>query len=210
MIRTCAFSVCCNLTTIWGRQKYCSPECNKIANWERKVQPCVWCGNPKTPGTGKRTCGECRDTNPNTVLDRICSACGLRKPLEKFRKDAARSLGTRGVCYSCLDEQKIIRQPRDSHPTIVGKMPESGEIAVYVLHTNDGVPFYVGVTGQPCGRIGNHIKNHGKEIQMFILRNIPEDQALYWECKTIVDYIDQGYVLKNKTAGIENGVRCER
>lgn len=74
------------------------------------------------------------------------------------------------------------------------------EYSIYLLKTQSGKPFYVGVTVNIRQRMSAHRFNHGKRITYIILEKC-YDAHLVRERFWIKEYISMGVKLKNRNMG---------
>ena len=70
------------------------------------------------------------------------------------------------------------------------------DVSIYVLKRDDTV-FYVGSTANPSSRKGGHIRAHGEDITMEVVRTCTEDQRVVEESREIAYWADQGCNLVN-------------
>jgi group I intron endonuclease len=71
---------------------------------------------------------------------------------------------------------------------------------IYFLHKGDNVPFYIGKSISPKGRIKGHKKRFGL-VYLEVIDNIPTDDWLFWEKWYIEVFKSWGFELQNKNKG---------
>jgi hypothetical protein len=71
---------------------------------------------------------------------------------------------------------------------------------IYFLHKGDNIPFYVGKSVYPEGRISLHKKRFG-EIKMEFIDIVPTSEWLFWEKWYIGLFKSWGFILENKNVG---------
>jgi hypothetical protein len=71
---------------------------------------------------------------------------------------------------------------------------------IYYLHIGDNIPFYIGKSISPKGRISDHKRRFGKVI-LEIIDHIPTEEWLFWEKWYIELFKSWGFKLKNKNKG---------
>jgi hypothetical protein len=71
---------------------------------------------------------------------------------------------------------------------------------IYFLHKGDNIPFYIGKSVHPEGRISPHKKSFGN-IFMEIIDSINTDEWLFWEKWYINLFKGWGFILENKNKG---------
>jgi hypothetical protein len=79
---------------------------------------------------------------------------------------------------------------------------------IYYLHYGDNVPFYIGKTVQPKGRIGAHKKVFGDKILLEVIDDIPTNEWKFWEKFYISLFKQWGFTLLNKNEGGGGLTRC--
>ena len=71
---------------------------------------------------------------------------------------------------------------------------------IYILHKGDNIPFYIGKSVFPEGRMSLHKKNFG-DIFMDIIDDVPTSEWLFWEKWYISLFKSWGFKLENKNNG---------
>jgi group I intron endonuclease len=71
---------------------------------------------------------------------------------------------------------------------------------IYYLHTGNNIPFYIGKSISPKGRISEHKRNFGNVI-LEVIDQIPTKEWLFWEKWYIELFKSWGFKLKNKNKG---------
>lgn len=134
---------------------------------------------------------------------KTCIKCGEEKPVDGFSFHDKKVGRRRNCCRSCLNKQQAEYVLEYRHPQILGIMPKTGEVSIYCLRKiSDSIVFYIGQTKNPQTRVCNHISKNGPDVELLVLKNVPVEDATYWECKMIVEYIELGYSLINKMSGM--------
>lgn len=113
----------------------------------------------------REECWVCRI--PSRVRKDSCG-CGQEKALASV------------ICLDCYREQA-------RNPSILGPYPDSGQIAIYLLRNPMGV-FYVGSTYRPNRRYNDHRKDHGKDIEMLIIKLVDEKDRWREEMMATLEY----------------------
>lgn len=87
---------------------------------------------------------------------------------------------------------------------IFGVRPKENEKCIYYLRRSDGIPFYVGSTADPEHRLIIHrCSRKDSSVEMVILRCCPNREEVYWEAKTLVEFIEAGYELENSIVPVK-------
>lgn len=138
---------------------------------------------------------------------KICRICNEDKSIECFSIARYNHDGLDNRCKACTkiyrENRSLNEGPRRSrtqeelNDKIRGQRPKAGEISIYFLRKADGTVFYVGQTNHPVRRSAEHVKRYG-DVTLCIIRNVPERESFYWECKAVVDYTDMGHQLINQ------------
>ena len=71
---------------------------------------------------------------------------------------------------------------------------------IYILEKNN-IPFYVGKSIKPKGRIWHHKQNFGQNIKQIIIDKVEDNEWRFWECYWIEQFKNWGFILKNKNKG---------
>jgi hypothetical protein len=71
---------------------------------------------------------------------------------------------------------------------------------IYYLHKGDNIPFYIGKSVTPKGRLNDHKRKFGY-IKLEIIDNVPTSEWLFWEKWYIELFKFWGFKLKNKNNG---------
>lgn len=142
---------------------------------------------------------------------RRCSQCKEVKPTQDFSPRKNRKRGYYSLCKECVNESQNSRKlekgitskrypmsNKSFDNLIRGPRPKAGEKAIYFLRNSDGVAFYVGMTKNPKNRLSEHrLVFQNPNIQMAIVKVVPEFEAAYWESKLLTDFIEAGLPIVN-------------
>jgi hypothetical protein len=71
---------------------------------------------------------------------------------------------------------------------------------IYFLHKGDNIPFYIGKSVFPKGRMSLHRKSFGN-IFMEVIDSVPTHEWLFWEKWYISLFKGWGFILNNKNIG---------
>jgi hypothetical protein len=71
---------------------------------------------------------------------------------------------------------------------------------IYFLHKGDNIPFYVGKSVSPKGRMPLHRKSFG-DIFMEVIDDVPTHEWIFWEKWYISLFKGWGFILDNKNNG---------
>jgi hypothetical protein len=71
---------------------------------------------------------------------------------------------------------------------------------IYYLHIGDNIPFYIGKSIAPKGRISEHKRRFGNVI-LEVIDHVPTEEWLFWEKWYIELFKSWGFKLKNKNKG---------
>lgn len=144
-----------------------------------------------------------------------CSHCGELKPISDFGK---RNI-ERGYDYWCRDcKRDWLRDKKKIDPAnyhkrtrdfITGEYPSEKEISIYALIRDDEV-FYIGQSSVPVNRLRAHHSLLKESVNMAILKNVPFEEVIYWECKFIVEYTEAGCKLDNVVSSHRTKTRIKR
>lgn len=139
---------------------------------------------------------------------KTCTRCKESKSLDCFYsyQDARRKSRTvESYCKECRiklqrirkGSTRIVRTQEEITSHVLGPLPSTNEVSIYfVRNILDGVIVYVGKTTNPKDRSLRHRKYYG-DVQLVVLKNVNPDDALYWECRHIVEFLDAGHPLTN-------------
>lgn len=103
--------------------------------------------------------------------------------------DCQRKPKARGLCkkhYGQFLYAGIL--PETDCPMIRGPLPGESESAIYFLRIFGGPVFYVGSTTKPVLRATSHRVRFGSDVQMIIIKIVPESDVAFWESKYLVEY----------------------
>jgi hypothetical protein len=71
---------------------------------------------------------------------------------------------------------------------------------IYYLHKGDNIPFYIGKSVTPKGRLSEHKRNFGS-VKLEVIDEVPTLEWLFWEKWYIELFKSWGFKLKNKNKG---------
>lgn len=179
-----------------------------------------------------RICVVCEEEKPTTEFYEnrrsrggyytYCKPCGrikrrtqnkvCRAPFCPNKSDGGKFCTTHRKWLKSGKDLNIVAKYYAPETDYRGPEPKVGEKAIYVLRGEDSIVFYVGSSDTPRTRLRNHRLSFGNQIQMIVLRCVPYTEVVYWESKTLVEYIDAGHPIINCEAPVtrsKNGMKEE-